>query len=138
MLGYEKYNDIEDNIFITFLWSLLAGVLFVIYLVYASFTTMYSLDGELIGQAKKLTLVTPLWSSVCPIYYALDVSMGVLQGGTGSMSSQDVWFTVKDTADLQMMREAVAAARIVKVRYDERRLAACTETHLATGFEVAR
>jgi hypothetical protein len=135
MLGYTKDDDAVDIALKTLAWLFVTGILFGAYLIYAGFTTMYARDGELVGQAKKLTHVTPLWSSFCPPYYVLDVSMGVLQGGVGSMSTEDLALTVIDVEDLAAMRAAVAHGAIVKIRYDTRRLAACTEDYLATGFE---
>ena len=136
MFGYTRYDNSPEIVLKTMGWAALFGIIFSLFLVYAGFNTMYSRDGDLVGQAKKITLVTPFWQSICPSYYALDVSMGVLQGGTGSMSTQDVWFTVLDREDISAMKEAVKHAAIVKVKYAERRLYACTEGHLATGFEV--
>ncbi len=138
MLGYTKYDDGPTIAFKTAGWLLLLGILFGIYLIHAGFTTMYALDGELIGQAKKVRLVTPFWSSICPTYYAFDVSLGVMQNGTGSMSTQDIWLTVKDVQDLPLMHKAVADASIVKIKFDTRRLAACTEDYLATSFEIVK
>ncbi len=136
MLGYSKYNDWFENVLVIVSWVILAGILFGTYLVYCGFTTMYARDGELIGQAKKLTRITPFWSSICPEYYAFDVSLGVLQNGVGSISKSDVVLTVQNVKDLPAMRTAVERGALVKVRYDTRRLAACTESYLSTGFEV--
>lgn len=136
MLGYSEDDDGFIKTMKTVGWMCLFGVIFGAYLIYCGFTTMYARDGELIGQAKKLTMVTPFWSSICPAYYALDVSLGVLQNGVGSISPQDVEFTVQDVVDLRAMTDAVARGAIVKVRYDTRRLAACTEDYLATGFSA--
>lgn len=134
MLGYTRCDDGFDITIKTLGWAALIGGVFGIYLIYSGFTTMYARDGELIGQAKKLTLVTPFWSSFCSPYYALDVSLGVLQNGVGSISQQDVVLTVRDTDDLTAMKAAVETGAVVKVHYDTRRLAACTEDYLATGF----
>jgi hypothetical protein len=94
-----------------------------------------AVDGELIGQAKKLTRVTPL---VCGDYYAFDVSLGVLRNGTGSMSTQDLWFTVTDIDDVQRLRDAADKGLLVKVRFVTRRFAICTEDHIMTAFEVVQ
>ena len=119
----------------TFISVAVLIVLSIFGLFYRGFVTMYAVGGELIGQVKKLRLVTPFWP-VCPPYYALDVSLGVMQNGTGSMSTNDAWLTVKDTDDLPAMREAVSNASIVKVKFDTRRLYACTEEYYATGFSL--
>lgn len=136
MLGYTRYDDGVEVFSKSLGWAAVLATLFGAYVLYESFTTMLAVDGELVGQAKKIRMVTPLWSSICPTYYALDVSMGIIQNGTGSMSTQDVWFTIKDTADLPAMQKAVETAAIVKMKFDTRRLAACTEDYYATGFQV--
>ncbi len=92
-----------------------------------------SRDGELVGQAKKITHVTPL---ICPNYYAIDVSLGVMQNGVGSMSSQDMWLTVDDAVDIQKMNDAVVKGALVNIKYDTPRLPICTEEHIATSFET--
>lgn len=107
-----------------------------VYLISSAFTTMAARDGTLIGQAKKLTLVTPYWSFVCPNYYALDVSLGIMQNGTGSISHEDMWLTVINVDDLSEMEVAVKKGSIVKVKYNTRRWFACTEEFYAIGFEV--
>lgn len=92
-----------------------------------------AVDGELIGQAKKITHVTPL---ICPDYMSFDISLGVMQNGTGSMSTQDVWLTVYDPQDLALMERAVADASIVRVRYSVRRWAVCTDDDVMTHIEI--
>lgn len=94
-----------------------------------------SVDGELVGQAKKLTHVTPL---ICGDYESLDVSLGVMSGGTGSMSTQDVWLTVRDPQDLAAMQAAVASAAIVRIRYSERRWAVCTDDYVMDHIEIVK
>lgn len=90
-------------------------------------------DGDLIGQAKKVTNVTPL---ICRDYIAFDVSLGVMKGGSGSMSSQDMWFTVRNQSDVATLEKAVAQAAIVHVKYDTRRFAICTEDYILTSIEI--
>lgn len=117
------------------------GAAFVLMLLFLAASVIFGLntfnakDGELIGQAKKIITATPI---VCPNYEALDVSLGVMQNGTGSMSTHDVWLTIKDVEDLKKMKEAVEKASIIKVHYDSRRIAICTEDLIATGFEVVQ
>jgi hypothetical protein len=94
-----------------------------------------AMDGELIGQAKKVTLVTPL---ICPDYYAFDVSLGIMRNGTGSMSTQDMWFTVRNAEDVRALRDAADKGLLVKVKYNARRLPICTEPHIMTAFEVTQ
>jgi hypothetical protein len=136
MLGYSEDDDSFATVVKTIGWLLVAAACFGVYLLYCGFTTMYGRDGEVIGQAKRLTMVTPFWSSFCQPYYELDLSLGVLQNGVGSISKQDMIFTVLNTEDLPKMKAAVEAGSIIKVKYDTRRLAACTATYLATGLET--
>jgi len=90
-------------------------------------------DGEIIGQAKKVTHRTPL---ICPNYVAFDLSLGVMKGGTGSMSTQDMWFTVAHESDIEALTKAVQAGAIVRVKYDTRRIAICTEAEILTAVEI--
>src|SRR5437660_11365648 len=97
MFGYSEDDDSFDTVMKTIGWLLVVAALFGVYLLYCGFTTMYGRDGEVIGQAKRLTVITPFWSSFCQSYYELDLSLGVLQNGVGSISKQDMIFTVLDT-----------------------------------------
>jgi hypothetical protein len=137
MLGYTRYDNGFDITAKTLGWVLVIAGIFSTYLIYCGFNTYLSRDGEVVGQAKSITRVTPFWS-VCAPYYMLDVSVGVMVNGVGSLSTHDVGFTVADTWDVPAMLEAVQHAKIIRVRYDTRRLAACTEDNIATGFDVSR
>ena len=92
-----------------------------------------AVDGELTGQAKKVTTVTPLF---CENYVAFEMSMGVLQNGTGSVSTQDMWFTVKNVEDLATIKKAVETAAIVKVTYDTLRSPICIAQEVMTSIEI--
>jgi hypothetical protein len=92
-------------------------------------------DGEAVGQAKKVSSATPL---ICPDYFVLDISLGVMRNGVGSMSQQDMLFTVQDAGDLQKMKDAVANGSLVRVKYDTVRFPICVEDHVVTGFEIVR
>lgn len=69
---------------------------------------------------------------------AFDLSLGVMRAGSGSMSTQDIWFTIAGSAtiDLNLLKKAVETAAIVRVHYDNRRYAICTEDHILTSFEI--
>ena len=54
-----------------------------------------SKDNELLGQPKKLHNNTPI---VCTDYTSVDVSLGVMVNGVGSMSTDDKTFLVADKA----------------------------------------
>lgn len=89
-----------------------------------------SVDGEMIGQVKKVSSETPL---ICPNYKVADVSLGIMQNGTGSLSKEDVWIVVPDHL-VYKFREANEKNLIVKVRYDVERIAPCSEHYWATGI----
>ncbi len=94
-------------------------------------------EGEMIGQAKKLVRTTNL---ICPDYMSFDISLGVLQGGTGSMSTHDIWLTVRSDVDIKPLKAAVDAGAIVRVRYDEPRMFSkfCNDGFIMTGFELVQ
>lgn len=94
-----------------------------------------SRDNELIGQAKKVVHNTPI---ICPDYYMVDVSLGVMRGGIGSMSTQDVWITVDDRHALDTINAAVTSGSIVKINYDVKRIAWCTEDHVLNSVSLAQ
>jgi PBP1b-binding outer membrane lipoprotein LpoB len=92
-------------------------------------------DNELVGQAKKLAQATPI---ICPDYKRFDVSLGIMRGGTGSMSNQDMWLTVTNEGDLSIIKRAVETGAIVKVKYNTRRLATCSDDHWMTSIEIVQ
>jgi hypothetical protein len=92
-----------------------------------------SRGNDMIGQAKKVNHNTPL---ICPDFDDVDISLGVMQNGVGSMSTQDVWLYVPDRRDYQTLKEAVQKGAIVKITYDVQRVAFCVEQHIVTGVQV--
>jgi len=96
-------------------------------------------DGELIGQVKKVNHRTPL---ICPDYVGVDVSLGVMKNGVGSMSTQDVYLVVASTEQEKVFRAASESGKIVKVHYSVKRFGGnyvvCTPDHFSTGVEYAK
>lgn len=92
-----------------------------------------SKDNDLIGQVKKYVHVTPL---ICPNRYDVDMSLGVMRNGVGSMSSDDVWATVSDAQVLADLKLASESGKLVKVAYDVRRLVFCQNDHEITHVEI--
>lgn len=74
-----------------------------------------SSGNELTGQVKKVQHVTPIF---CPDYYHVDISLGTMRNGVGSMSSQDIILWVKNESDVAMLEQASRDGSIVKVNYD--------------------
>jgi len=94
-----------------------------------------AVDNELIGQVKKVTKQTPL---VCDDWKAVDISLGVLRNGVGSMSTQDVWATVTDDAQYATLRAAAETGELVKITYDYWRVAFCTANLYVTKVEFVK
>jgi hypothetical protein len=94
-----------------------------------------SLDSEMMGQVKKVDHSNPI---ICPAYYRVDISLGILRNGVGSMSTQDVWVTVDDKSHLDVLKAAAASGDLVKVTYDERRVVLCTEEKIVTKVEIVK
>ena len=92
-----------------------------------------SKDNELIGQAKKVRHETPI---ICPDYANVDISLGVMRNGVGSMSTQDKWLLVRSESDLAKLKKAVEDGSIVKIKYDEYRVAICTPNEFVTSVEI--
>lgn len=92
-------------------------------------------DAELVGQVKKVSRLTNL---ICSDYYAVDVSLGVVRNGTGSMSTQDVWIQITDESQLPMLRDAAEKGLLIKAKYDERRFPICTEPYIMTEASVTQ
>lgn len=91
-------------------------------------------DAELIGQAKKVVHKTPIF---CYNHYTLDVSLGVMKNGIGSMSTQDVWVMIPPD-QVPAAEAAVQAGALVRVKYNTKRLALCFPEDRATSLEVVQ
>lgn len=94
-----------------------------------------SRDNVLTGQAKKAVHATPL---ICPDYAEVDISLGVLRNGVGSMSTQDIWMNVPDRRDFDLLQKAAAEGSIVKISYDQMRLVFCSNTFSVTHAELEK
>lgn len=90
-----------------------------------------SIGNELIGQVKKVNSFTPI---ICPNWYGGDISLGVIQNGVGSYSNRDIWVTIPPDLVAEFQK-AVESGQLVKIHYDEWRLAYCTETAWVTNIE---
>lgn len=92
-----------------------------------------SQSNELIGQVKSVKHFTPI---VCPDYNEVDVSLGVLQNGVGSISHQDVRLFVEKESDIAVLKTANESGRLVKIDYDERRFAPCRKDYEVTRVTI--
>ena len=92
-------------------------------------------DSEMIGQIKKIANVTPLF---CPDRVDVDLSLGVLRNGVGSMSTEDVWATVYKQNVIDTLKMANSQGAIVKVVYNVRRFIICGEQREIIGAEITK
>lgn len=96
-----------------------------------------SSGNELTGQVKRVQHKTPL---LCPNYVHVDISLGTMRNGVGSMSTQDIWLWVKDEAEIGVLEKAAQNGSIVKVNYDvaRGRWFDCVEKEELTRVEVVQ
>lgn len=90
-------------------------------------------DNETTGQVKKVVHATPVF---CSNRYDVDISLGVMRGGVGSISKEDMWLTIDNRADYDALKKAADDGRIVRVHYDVWRFAFCTWDHHVTKVEI--
>ena len=91
-----------------------------------------SRENEAVGQIKKVMLNTPI---ICPDFYDIDLSLGVMRNGTGSMSTQDMWIVVSKS-DLSTLKKANEEGGVVKITYDTQRVSFCTDGKIASKVEI--
>lgn len=92
-------------------------------------------QSEMIGQPKKVMHNTPL---LCRPFDDVDLSLGVVRHGIGSMSTQDKWLYVPNPEQYKIIQKASATGAIVKVTYDSVRFSWCTEGDTVTDVEVMK
>jgi hypothetical protein len=80
---------------------------------------------ELTGQVVKRT---PL---VCPDYVEVDISLGVMRNGIGSMSHEDISLRVMDESKVPELEKAAKDGAIITLIYDQARVAMCYPDHKA-------
>ena len=92
-------------------------------------------DSEMIGQVKKVMHNTPL---ICPEYMDVDLSMGVMRNGVGSMSSEDTWLVVTNSDHLKLLKEANESGQLVKIKYDTYRVTLCTSEKYVRDVQLVK
>jgi hypothetical protein len=85
-----------------------------------------SVDNEVTGQVKRVVHQTPL---ICPTRYDVDISLGVMRGGVGSMSTQDIWLTVEDPAQVSKLQDLAKSGAIANIKYSVARFVICQNPH---------
>jgi len=94
-----------------------------------------SKNNEMIGQVKKVRHNTPIF---CGDYISADISLGIMRGGVGSMSTQDVWVTVYSQDFEKLLKRANETGELVKIGYDERRVTFCIEEKIVNSVEFVK
>lgn len=94
-----------------------------------------SKQNEMIGQVKKVSHETPL---ICDDRVDSDISLGVMRNGVGSMSSQDIWVTVPNQTDQEILKQANESGVLVKITYDVKRVNICRQSHIVTKVEIVK
>lgn len=92
-------------------------------------------QSEMTGQVKKLLNVTPIF---CANRTDVDVSLGVIRNGVGSMSSEDVKATVANQQVLGVLKKAAETGALVKMTYDDARINWCWEEREITNAEIVQ
>jgi hypothetical protein len=88
---------------------------------------------EAIGQVKRIADITPLF---CPDRQEVDLSLGVMRNGSGSMSTQDLYLNVLSGEQLKLLKQAAESGKLVKIVYDALRLPVCTNPYLIKSVEI--
>jgi len=87
-----------------------------------------STDNEAVGQVKKVLKKTPL---ICDDYTEVDVSLGVVRNGVGSLSKEDVLLAIDNSEKdkIAVFKKAAEDGAIIKFTYDVNRLSLCWPDH---------
>lgn len=91
-----------------------------------------SKNNEVVGQIKKVVNKTPIF---CWDHAIVDVSLGVMRNGVGSMSGEDVYLYVPP-ALVDEVTKVAATGGLVKVAYDVKRFSLCVPQWQLTKLEV--
>lgn len=86
-----------------------------------------------LAQIKRIHKVTPL---LCPDYTLIDVSLGVMQNGAGSMSKEDIEMVVTEDQAKQLDTVLSQGKGIIEMTYSRKRVSFCKEDRVMTGFTV--
>ena len=93
-----------------------------------------SRDTEAVGQVKRVMNNTPI---LCSDFIDVDLSLGVIRNGVGSVSNEDIWIVVS-RPDAEILKKANEEGQLVKITYDQQRFAFCTEGRFATKLEILK
>jgi hypothetical protein len=83
-------------------------------------------------QIKRIHHVTPL---ICSERIVLDASLGVMQNGVGSMSTQDIDITVS-IEQSKILERAVESGKLVEIKYSTRRFDFCNRYRILEEVKI--
>lgn len=86
------------------------------------------------GQVKRVIKNTPL---LCPDHYMVDISMGVMRDGVGSMSTHDISMFIEDKF-VDGLKDAAEKGQLVEFTYDKRRASWCIDEDRLTSFKIVK
>ncbi len=92
-----------------------------------------SVNNELVGQPKRLHNETPI---LCENRVDLDVSMGFMKDGVGSVSTADMHLTVPNREDVDRINRAINENKLVKLHYNVARVNLCWQQEVVTSVDV--
>lgn len=76
---------------------------------------------------------TPLF---CSDRVDVDISLGMMRNGVGSMSTEDAIMWVPDKAEQELLEEAAATGALVKVTYNQFRFTFCKPWYEVKSVEL--
>jgi len=94
-----------------------------------------SKDNEVIGQVKKVQNENPI---LCDEWISVDISLGVMRGGVGSMSTQDLWLYVANAEQSKLLRDSATNGNLVKITFSDKRFTWCVYKRMITKIEVIK
>ncbi len=90
----------------------------------------WSRDNITTGLVKKVTLDTGIF---CPDYYRAEISLSLIHGNFGDLSTKDLDIYIPNDLVLDM-KKAVKDSAIINFTYDERRAINCVDHYRMTSF----
>lgn len=94
-----------------------------------------SVGTDMVGQVKRVMNKTPI---LCNDRVDLDLSLGVLRNGVGSMSSEDATATIHNPSDIELLKKAQEDGSAVKVTYNLKRWTWCEDERQVTKVEILK
>lgn len=94
-----------------------------------------SKDSEAVGQVKRVLKHTPI---ICQDWTQVDLSLGVMRNGVGSVSHEDILLYVPTEELARQLQTAAESGAPVKVKYDVARFAFCVGERQVRSVEILK